>query len=136
MGRQPQPEDLQAVDDPEGFYLAGGGAVFFATLRDVPVGVVAVRHPGAGDYEFCKLVVAESARSGGAGRALVERCIAFATAQGGRHLYLQSFRALENAVALYRRMGFIDCAPPSDMSVLARTEIVMRLPLGATPTSG
>lgn len=136
MGRQPQAEDLDAVDHPQAFYIDGGGAVFFAERDGTPVGVVAVRHLGEGDYEFCKLVVADAARGSGAGRALVERCIAFATLQGGRHLYLQSFRALANAVELYRRMGFVDCRPPPAMSVLARTEIVMYLPLDGSAGAG
>jgi hypothetical protein len=34
---------------------------------------------------------------------------------------------------MYERMGFAPMAPPCQMLVLARTEIVMGLPLGASP---
>jgi hypothetical protein len=56
----------------------------------------------------------------------VERCIAFAAEQGGPALFLQSFNALDVALGLYRRMGFIDAQPPSGMFVLARTEVIMK----------
>ena len=41
-------------------------------------------------------------------------------------LFLQSFNALDVALGLYRRMGFIDAQPPSGMFVLARTEVIMK----------
>lgn len=131
MGKEPQAEDLEAVDRPEEVYIARGGAVFFAVraVDDLPVGVVAVKNLGPGDYEFCKLIVSDGARGSGAGRALVEQCIAFTRDRGGRALYLQSFHALQIAVQMYRRMGFVDCPPPPGMSVLARTELIMTLAL-------
>jgi putative acetyltransferase len=42
-----------------------------------------------------------------------------------RAFFLQSFNALDVALGLYRRMGFIDSPAPAAMSVLARTEVVM-----------
>ena len=129
MGKQPQAEDLDAVDHPEAFYLSRGGAVYFALRGSQPVGVVAVRQLGPGRYEFCKLVVADDARGSSAGRALVEACIAFARSRGADALYLQSFHALQTALGMYRRMGFEDCPPPEGMSVLARTQVIMKLAL-------
>ena len=75
------------------------------------------------------LVVAQEARGQGAGRALVERCIAFAADRGGPALFLQSFHELDVALRLYRRMVFVDAHPPPGMSVLARTEIIMIKPV-------
>jgi GNAT superfamily N-acetyltransferase len=133
-GNEPQKEDLDAVDHPEEFYIAQGGAVFFAVRHtdSVPVGVVAVKNLGNEDYEFCKLVVSEQARSSGAGRALVDRCIAFAREQAGNSLYLQTFHGLQAAVQMYHRMGFVDCPPPASMSVLARTDTIMQLSISRT----
>jgi GNAT superfamily N-acetyltransferase len=130
-GKDPEPEDLLAVRDPDAFYVRGGGAVLFALRGGEPVGVVAVKNLGAGVYEFCKLVVLESARGLGVGRDLVEACIAFVRDAGGRVLMLQSFRRLEVALRMYERMGFVAMKPPAQMLVLARTEIVMGLPLTA-----
>jgi len=130
-GKDPEAEDLLAVGDPDAFYVQGGGTVLFALKDGEPVGVVAVKNLGAGVYEFCKLVVLESARGLGVGRDLVEACVDFACEAGGHVLMLQSFRRLEVALRMYERMGFVAMQPPAQMLVLARTEIVMGLPLTA-----
>jgi len=131
-GKEPEPEDKLAVGDPESFYVKGGGAVLFALKDADPLGVVAVKNLGEGVYEFCKLVVSERARGLGVGRQLVEACIRFARDAGGHVLMLQSFRRLEVALGMYERMGFVPMTPPEQMRVLARTEIVMGLPLAAS----
>lgn len=128
-GKAPEPEDLLAVGDPERFYVQNGGAVFYAMKGATPIGVVAVKHLTGGVYEFCKLVVRDEARGLGVGRALVEACIAFAGQQGARLLMLQSFKRLDVALGMYERMGFVPMTAPSQMLVLARTEIVMGMPL-------
>jgi GNAT superfamily N-acetyltransferase len=125
IGKEPEPEDLAAVQNPEEFYIAPGGAVFYALKDGVPVGVVAVKFLSPGVYEFCKLVVRDEARGYGAGRQLVERCLRFVHEAGGHLLALQSFRRLEVAVDMYERMGFEPIDPPPGMNVLARTEIIM-----------
>ena len=106
-GKDPEPEDLLAVGDPESFYVKGGGAVLFALQDGQPLGVVAVKNLGGGVYEFCKLVVLERARGWGVGREIVEACISFARNAGGRLLMLQSFRRLDVALRMYERMGFV-----------------------------
>jgi GNAT superfamily N-acetyltransferase len=128
-GKDPEPEDLLAVGDPESFYVTGGGTVLFALQNAQPTGVVAVKNLSGGVFEFCKLVVLDQARGFGVGRALVEACISFARGHGGRLLMLQSFRRLEVALGMYERMGFVPMTPPPEMLVLARTEIVMGLTL-------
>jgi len=135
-GKDPEPEDLIAVHDPETFYISKGGAVFFAITEGKPIAVVAVKNLNDGVYEFCKLVVLDSARGSGAGRAMVQACIEFTRQQGGRVLMLQSFKRLTVALDMYSRMGFVSMAPPAQMLVLARTEVVMGMILdGASPKS-
>lgn len=129
-GNDPEPEDQQVMDDPEAFYIASGGAVFFALLRGEPVGVVAVRKLSPDVFEFCKLVVLENGRGLGIGSLLVNACLAFSRSNGAKVLMLQSFRKLAVALGMYERMGFIDTQPPPEMTVLKRTEIVMGMALG------
>ena len=126
MGLSPEPEDLRAMADPLAFYGESGGAVFLASLDGEVVGAVAVKGLGAAGFEFCKLVVTEAARGHGAGRALVDACLAYAAEKGGPWLWLQSFNRLDVALDLYRRMDFVDAPPPPEMLVLGRTEVVMR----------
>lgn len=128
-GKPPEPEDLLAVGDPERFYIDTGGAVFFALHGDTPVGVVAVKQLSPEVFEFCKLVVLDSARGLGLGKQLVERCIDFARQRQASLLMLQSFKRLDVALEMYRRMGFVDMTAPPSMLVLARTEVVMGLPI-------
>jgi GNAT superfamily N-acetyltransferase len=125
MGRQPEPEDLDVMADPAAYYRRTGGEAFLAHIDGEVVGAVAVKGLGASGFEFCKLVVTDRARGQGAGRRLVEACLDFASRQGGPSLYLQSFNALDIALSLYRRMGFVDAPAPVGMTVLARTEVIM-----------
>ena len=124
-GKDPEPEDQLAVGDPAAFYIAKGGAVFFAVAEDTPIAVVAVKNLSGGVYEFCKLVVLDGARGRGVGRAMVQACVDFTRSQGGHVLMLQSFKRLTVALDMYSRMGFVSMTPPAQMLVLARTEVVM-----------
>lgn len=125
MGRMPEAEGLEIMADPTAYYRATGGEAFLASLDGQTVGAVAIKGLGDSGFEFCKLVVTEASRGHGVGRALIETCLDFSAASGGPALYLQSFKALDIALGLYRRMGFQDAAPPAGMTVLARTEVIM-----------
>ena len=114
--------------DPAAYYRATGGEVFLASLDNVTVGAVAVKGLGDSGFEFCKLVVSDQARGSGTGRALIEKCVAYSASKGGPARYLQSFKALEVALSLYERMGFKNAPPPPEMTVLARTEVIMAMP--------
>jgi putative acetyltransferase len=132
VGLSPEPEDIRAMEDPMAFYGETGGSAFLATTDGEVVGAVAVKGLGTWGFEFCKLVVTDAARGHGAGRALVEACIAYAAGHGGPFLYLQSFRKLEVALRLYARMGFTDAPAPPGMAVLSRTEVIMHKAVNIT----
>jgi putative acetyltransferase len=136
MGRMPEAEDLEVMADPSTYYRKTGGEAFLAWLDGEVVGGVAVKGLGKSGFEFGKLVVTEAARGHGAGRTLVETCLRFAAERGGPMLYLQSFNALDVALSLYRRMGFIDIAAPPEMTVLARTEVIMAKTAGIEGDAG
>ena len=86
MGRTPEAEDLEIMRDPGTYYRANGGEAFYALLDGEIVGAVAVKRLGSSGFEFCKLVVTDTARGQGAGRALVEQRLAYAKANGGAAL--------------------------------------------------
>jgi putative acetyltransferase len=125
MGRTVEPEDRAIMRDPASYYRSTGGEAFLATLSGNTVGVVAVKGLATDGFEFCKLVVTEHARGFGAGRVLVQTCLDFSQERGGPALYLQSFNALDVALGLYGRMGFVDWRAPPRMFVLNRTEVIM-----------
>jgi putative acetyltransferase len=126
MGREPEAEDLAIMADPARYYRDAGGEAFLAKIEGKTVGAVAIKRLGDDGFEFCKLVVTEDARGSGLGPALVQKCLDFAAHNGAKPLYLQSFNALDLALRIYRRMGFVDAVPPKSMNVLARTEVIMK----------
>jgi GNAT superfamily N-acetyltransferase len=89
------------------------------------VGAVAAKRLSDAGFEFCKLVVTKEARGSGLGPALVHKCLDFTADHGGKPLDFQSPNALDVALRLYRRMGFVDADPPGAMKMLARTEVIM-----------
>jgi GNAT superfamily N-acetyltransferase len=125
MGREPETEDLEIMADPGRYYRDAGGEAFLAKIDGKTVGTVAIKRLGDDGFEFCKLVVTQSARGSGLGPALVQTCLDFAADNGAKPLYLQSFNALDVALRIYRRMGFVDADPPNSMNVLSRTEVIM-----------
>jgi len=135
-GNDPELEDQRVMDDPQAFYIASGGSIFFALIDSQPLGVVAVRKLSPQVFEFCKLVVLERGRGLGVGRQLVEACLQFSRENGGTVLMLQSFRKLVVALGMYKRMGFEDMEAPHEMVVLKRTEVVMGLTLTTTARPG
>jgi len=126
MGIEPQLQDLEEVRNPFQSYVQNGGMAFYATDETCCVGVVAVKKLNETDYEFCKLVVSEKVRGSGLGRQLVQQCIDFVCERKGAYLYLQSFYKLEIALKMYHSMGFLKSGAPEGMSVVKRTEIIMR----------
>jgi GNAT superfamily N-acetyltransferase len=125
MGREPEAEDLAIIADPACSYCGAGGEAFLAKIEGKTDGAVAVKRLGDAGFEFCKLVVTQDAHGSGLGPALVQKCLDFAADHGGKPLYLQSFNALDVALRIYRRMGFVDADPPGTMKMLTRTEVIM-----------
>lgn len=62
--------------------------------------------PQRGDMDFRLLAVAPSARGRGIGRALVQHCADLAVARGATRLVLHTGDDMDEAVALYERLGF------------------------------
>lgn len=97
-----EPRDRQELDDPEGNILSDGGQIFMAEV-DGPGGVEVVGTCGLlrghdGAPELVKMVVKESARGRGVGRALGEAVIAAARADGATRVELMSNTLLEPAI--------------------------------------
>jgi ribosomal protein S18 acetylase RimI-like enzyme/catechol 2,3-dioxygenase-like lactoylglutathione lyase family enzyme len=87
------------------------GRLLVAHLDGEPVGTVALR-PLDGDVgEIKRLYVQPGARGAGVGRALIDRLIADAQAEGYRLLRLETMTFMAEAIALYRTLGFVDAAP-------------------------
>jgi GNAT superfamily N-acetyltransferase len=98
---------LDLIDDERtDILLAGEPAVGFAQLR-----FRTSVWTGSEDAWLEDVFVVEQARRGGAGRALVERCIDRARARGCRRIQLDTNERNEPALALYESLGF-SCLSP------------------------
>jgi ribosomal protein S18 acetylase RimI-like enzyme len=95
-----------------GAYSAPGGCLLIARREGMPVGVVGLKPLAPGIAEIKRLYVMPEARGTGLGRALAERAIAEARAKGYERVRLDTHRpSMGPAIALYRRLGFVEIAP-------------------------
>ena len=105
------PEDVHALDV-DG--LLDPSVTFFSVRRNGELlGVGALKQIDTLRAELKSMHVAETARGGGIGRALVEHLIAVARQRGLRRVSLEtgSMAAFAPARALYASAGFRPCGP-------------------------
>ena len=84
------------------------GVLLVARLRERPVGCGALKFHGRGPAELKRMWIAPSARGLGAGRRLLQELERYAREGGVRVLRLETNRALTEAIALYRRAGYLE----------------------------
>ena len=101
---------LSISADPEELTPPAGYCVV-ARLRGLPVGCGALKLHGEAPAELKRMWVDPSSRGLGVGRRLLETLEALARENGVRVLHLETNRALEEAIELYRGAGFVEVAP-------------------------
>ena len=99
--------------DPEELIPPDGYCVV-ARLRGVTIGCGALKLHGAAPAELKRMWVDPGSRGLGVGRRLLEKLEALAREHGVRILRLETNRALEEAIGLYRAAGFAEVAPFND----------------------
>jgi len=93
-------------------YTPPAGCLLLARADAAPIGVVALKPLAAGIAEIKRLYVVPVARGAGIGRRLAEHAIAEAHAKGYERVRLDTHRpSMSAAIALYRRLGFVEIAP-------------------------
>lgn len=99
--------DRAQLDDPGTHIIGKGGRILMADLAGEAVGTVALI-PGhdADTVELIKMSAREDVRGQGIGRALMDAAIAAAHDMGARHIWLETNKTLDAALALYRKSGF------------------------------
>lgn len=131
--------DHQALNQPESYYLARGGYIWFARLAgDLPethvsqprvMGTVALARHSDTLYEISKMGVEADIQGLGIGRKLLLTALNKARELGAEEVYLESATCLERAIQLYRNMGFTEQPYPEGQSVYPRSDIYMSLKL-------
>jgi len=122
-------QDRQALDNPEGYYLARGGYIWFARSEDRIVGCCALARHGGKRFEISKMGVDAGCQGRGIGRRLVLAALAKARELGAGEVYLESATRLERAIRLYRNLGFRAVPHPDGRSIYPRSDIYMTLAL-------
>lgn len=109
-GLTPEPAGTDAdLADLDAFYLSRGGNFDAAVGPDgAIVGCCGVLPHADGRAELRKMYLRREARGEGVGRRLLERAIAFARARGYPRLELETASVLTEAIALYRKAGFVE----------------------------
>lgn len=121
-----EPIDVSVLQHPDVHIIAPGGEIFMATYEGQVVGTAALKFVRPGVYEFTKMAVDENFRGLKIGRALAEAARDKAKALGAHTIILYSNTVLETAIALYRKLGFVEV--PVD-GPYKRSNIKMELPL-------
>jgi putative acetyltransferase len=103
----------QELDTLPGKYSPPDGVLLLAVGKPgEPAGCVAVRPLGESECEMKRLYVRPDHRGAGTGRELVEAAIAWARQRGYRAMKLDTVPGkMDAAIGLYRRLGFVECAP-------------------------
>lgn len=118
--------DNEILGDPEGYVLAKGGHIFFATADGRPIGCCALILMSPGVYEVAKMAVDERWQGRGIGRRLLDYTIQQGRALGANSLYLETNSKLANAIHLYETLGFRHLPPKTSPYVRANVFMEMR----------
>ena len=93
-------------------YNPPAGCLLIARQERVAIGVIGLKPLRPGIAEIKRLYVLAEARGTGLGRTLAERAIAEARAKGYERVRLDTHRpSMAAAIALYRKLGFVEIPP-------------------------
>jgi N-acetylglutamate synthase-like GNAT family acetyltransferase len=100
--------DFQVLQHPDEHIIKKGGTILMASYASEIAGTVALKFVEPGIYEFTKMAVDEKFRGKKVGQALAEAAIVTARELGAKKIILYSNTVLEPAIALYRKLGFVE----------------------------
>lgn len=103
-----EPIDFEVLQDPDAYIISQGGKILVAMYNKEIAGTVALKYVDATTYEFTKMAVDSKFRGLKIGQALGEAAIVKARALGATKIILYSHTVLVPAVALYKKLGFVE----------------------------
>mgnify|MGYP003883077053 CR=1 FL=1 len=121
--------DREALDNPEGYYLARGGYIWFALNGEQVIGTVALARHSESRYEISKMGVEHDVQGLGVGRQLILTALDKAREQGASEVFLETASKLGRAMRLYQNIGFREIPHPDGQSVYPRSDVYMQLTL-------
>jgi DNA-binding MarR family transcriptional regulator/N-acetylglutamate synthase-like GNAT family acetyltransferase len=121
--------DQQAIDQPESYYLAQGGYLFFAKQADKIIGCIALKPVKNDCYELSKMAVCIDNQGHGIGRSLLLTALNKARDLNIRKISLETNSKLLRAMTLYQHFGFTQMPHPKGKSDYSRADVYMELQL-------
>jgi len=119
-----EPYDREVLSKPEQYIIIPGGHIFFVVEDDTVFGTVALLKRGDSIFELTKMAVLTTQRGKKIGQQLMDFCLNFAKENNFKELYLYSNTLLENAIYIYKKVGFKEVPIPED-NPYKRTNIKM-----------
>lgn len=98
--------DLQVLQHPEEEIIRKGGMIFFAFHRKEILGTAAVQKETPGVFRLSKFAIQKDYQGKGIGKALLEKCKAFAISGGAHTIILYTSPLLVNSLNFYTNNGF------------------------------
>ena len=119
--------DRKHLDYPRASFIDTGGAILIAKLNGAVVGCCGLLKHEEGVYEVSKMAVDRQHRGAGIGTVLLHEVITHARTIGAYRLDILSNTCLEQAIRLYKSIGFREV--PFESDAYARGNIAMVLDL-------
>jgi ribosomal protein S18 acetylase RimI-like enzyme len=105
-----EPLDVEILQNPDKHIINEKGYIIMATLDKEMAGTVALKYTSQNVYELTKMAVDEKFRGQKIGEALAQAAIKKAKSLGANKIILYSSTKLKPALALYRKLGFVEVA--------------------------
>lgn len=105
-----EPFDEEVLKNPQSYILDRGGYIFFIKEDEKVVGTVALMKKENNIFELTKMAVIPKHQGKQLGQQLVQFCMDFARNQEFEKLILYSNTKLENAIYIYKKLGFKEVA--------------------------
>jgi GNAT superfamily N-acetyltransferase len=121
-----EPIDFEVLQHPDEQIVKHGGTIFMGTYNKEIAGTAAVKFVEPATYEFTKMAVDEKFQGKKIGKAIAEAAIQWSKESGAKRIILYSNTKLENAIAMYRKLGFKEISLDG---VYQRSDIKMELKL-------
>lgn len=122
-------QDKQAIEQPESYYLAQGGYLFFAKQSKKIVGCIAMKPISKDHYQISKMAVTPEIQGQGVGRLLLLSTLNKARSLQIKTISLETNSQLLRAMSLYQHFGFTKQKHPKGKSDYQRADTYMELKL-------
>jgi ribosomal protein S18 acetylase RimI-like enzyme len=126
-----EPIDEWVLTKPYEAIISKGGKIYFIALNGEIAGTAALKFESDGVFELTKMTVDKKFQGYGLGKILCKTTVKKAHDLGAKKVILYSHSSLQTAIAIYRKLGFVDI--PVEKGRYARADVKMEIDLVSEP---